>query len=57
MVPFWTFGHAVATGNTLIVKPSEKVPLTMARVMELVKMAKFPDGVINLVHGTAEGVF
>ena len=56
MVPFWTVGHVLATGNTLIVKPSEKVPLTMAKVMEIWKAVGLPDGVINIVHGTVEVV-
>jgi malonate-semialdehyde dehydrogenase (acetylating)/methylmalonate-semialdehyde dehydrogenase len=55
MVPFWTVGHAVATGNTFIIKPSEKVPLTMLRMMAIFKEAGFPDGVVNLVNGTSEG--
>ncbi|KAJ3216456.1 hypothetical protein HK099_005858, partial [Clydaea vesicula] len=56
MVPFWTIPIALATGNTMIIKPSEKVPLTMNKVMELFKEAGLPNGVINLVNGTAEAV-
>lgn len=56
MVPFWTLGHVIATGNTLILKPSEKVPLTMFRVMEIWREIGLPDGVINLVNGTADGI-
>jgi malonate-semialdehyde dehydrogenase (acetylating)/methylmalonate-semialdehyde dehydrogenase len=53
MVPFWTLPIAIACGNTMIVKPSEKVPLTMNRVVELLMEAGVPQGVVNLVHGTA----
>jgi acyl-CoA reductase-like NAD-dependent aldehyde dehydrogenase len=54
MVPFWTLPIAIACGNTFILKPSEKVPLTMFKVMELFKEAGLPQGVVNLVNGTAE---
>lgn len=53
MVPHWTLPIAIACGNTLIIKPSEKVPLTMTFVMELLKESGLPDGVVNLIHGTA----
>lgn len=56
MVPMWTLPIAIALGNTLILKPSEKVPLTMSYCMELLKEAGLPDGVVNLVHGTAKVV-
>ncbi|KAJ3057243.1 hypothetical protein HK097_010603 [Rhizophlyctis rosea] len=56
MVPMWTLPIAIATGNTMVLKPSEKVPLTMSRVMELLRDAGLPKGVVNLVHGTAEAV-
>lgn len=55
MVPFWSIGHALALGNTLILKPSEKVPLTMSRVAAIFKEAGLPDGVFNVVHGTVDG--
>ncbi|MCO5236705.1 MAG: CoA-acylating methylmalonate-semialdehyde dehydrogenase [Chitinophagaceae bacterium] len=51
MIPFWFLPYAIACGNTFIIKPSEKVPLTMARVMELVDQLNLPAGVINMVHG------
>jgi malonate-semialdehyde dehydrogenase (acetylating)/methylmalonate-semialdehyde dehydrogenase len=51
MVPFWFWPYAVATGNTFIVKPSEQVPLSTRRVMELAIEAGFPAGVLNMVHG------
>lgn len=51
MIPFWFLPYAIACGNTFIIKPSEKVPLTMTRVMELVDQLDMPAGVINMVHG------
>jgi len=51
MVPFWFWPFAVATGNTFVLKPSERVPLTSMRVFELIEQAGFPKGVMNLVHG------
>src|SRR5580765_2066190 len=56
MIPLWFLPYAVACGNTVVLKPSEKTPTTMARVMELVKQAGFPPGVVNLVHGTKDAV-
>ncbi len=51
MIPFWFLPYALACGNTYIVKPSEKVPLTMHKIFELLSEACFPKGVVNLVHG------
>jgi malonate-semialdehyde dehydrogenase (acetylating)/methylmalonate-semialdehyde dehydrogenase len=51
MIPLWFLPYAVACGNTVVLKPSERTPLTMARIMELVAEAGFPAGVVNLVHG------
>lgn len=51
MIPFWFLPYAIACGNTFIIKPSEKVPLTMTKVMELVDHLNLPPGVINLIHG------
>jgi malonate-semialdehyde dehydrogenase (acetylating)/methylmalonate-semialdehyde dehydrogenase len=56
MIPFWFMPYAVACGNTYLVKPSEKVPLTMIRVFELLEQVGFPKGVVNLVHGARETV-
>ena len=56
MVPMWTVPIALVLGNTVVLKPSEKVPLTMRRVAELFKEAGFPDGVFNMVQGTKETV-
>ena len=54
MVPNWTIPNAIALGNCMILKPSEKVPLSVGRLVELLKEAGLPDGVLNLVHGDAE---
>lgn len=51
MIPFWFLPYAIACGNTFIIKPSEKVPLTMTKVMELVDKLDLPAGVINLIYG------
>jgi malonate-semialdehyde dehydrogenase (acetylating)/methylmalonate-semialdehyde dehydrogenase len=51
MIPFWFLPYAIATGNTLIIKPSEKVPLTMIKVFELLAELDLPAGVINMVNG------
>lgn len=56
MIPFWFLPYAIACGNTFIVKPSEKVPLTMQRVMALIDQIGLPPGVVNLVHGGKESV-
>ena len=51
MVPLWFLPFAVGTGNTIIVKPSEQVPLSMKRMFELLEKCDLPPGVINLVNG------
>lgn len=51
MVPNWTIPNAIALGNCMIMKPSEKVPLCTGRLAELLKEAGLPDGVFNIVHG------
>ena len=56
MVPHWTLPIALVTGNTIVLKPSEKVPLTMYKVIELFEEAGFPKGVVNLVNGTKDAV-
>lgn len=56
MVPMWMFPIALACGNTFILKPSEKVPLTAVRLTELLAEAGLPKGVFNLVHGGREAV-
>lgn len=54
MVPNWTIPNAIALGNCMIIKPSEKVPLSCGRIAELLKEAGLPDGVFNVVHGDVD---
>src|SRR5215213_8273380 len=54
MVPNWTMPNAMALGNCMIMKPSEKVPLSVGRLAQLLKEAGLPDGVFNVVHGGVE---
>jgi len=54
MVPNWTLPNAIALGNCMIIKPSEKVPLSCGRLAALLKEAGLPDGVFNIVHGDVE---
>jgi len=56
MVPMWFFPIAIAAGNTVVVKPSEKDPSASMYVAELWKQAGLPDGVFNVVHGDKEAV-
>ena len=56
MIPFWFMPYALACGNTYIVKPSEKVPMTMARIFELFEDLELPAGVLNMLHGSKETV-
>lgn len=56
MVPCWMFPMAIATGNTFILKPSERTPLLANRLAELLKEAGLPDGVFNIVHGAHDVV-
>jgi malonate-semialdehyde dehydrogenase (acetylating) / methylmalonate-semialdehyde dehydrogenase len=56
MIPFWFLPYALACGNTYIVKPSEKVPLTMQKIFALLEKTGFPKGVVNLVNGSKEAV-
>jgi len=51
MIAFWYLPYAIATGNTFIIKPSERVPLTMHYVYELLEKTGLPKGVVNLVNG------
>ncbi len=56
MIPFWFLPYAIACGNTYIVKPSEKVPLTMQYIFQLLEQTGLPQGVVNLVNGGQETV-
>ncbi|UCH58660.1 MAG: aldehyde dehydrogenase family protein, partial [Anaerolineales bacterium] len=56
MIPFWFLPYALATGNTYIIKPSEKVPMTMQLIFKLIDQAGFPQGVVNLVNGSKGAV-
>ncbi len=56
MVPMWFLPHAIACGNTFIVKPSERVPLSQQKIFELLHESGLPEGVVNLVHGGKDAV-
>ena len=56
MVPLWFVPYAIACGNTVIIKPSEQVPLSQTRFVELTQEAGLPPGVVNLVHGAKDAV-
>src|SRR5207244_8093208 len=56
MVPLWMFPIALTCGNTFVLKPSDKVPLTAVKLGELLLEAGLPEGVFNLVHGDKECV-
>lgn len=56
MVPMWMYPMAIACGNTFVLKPSPKVPLTAMRLAELAVEAGLPAGVLNIIHGGKEVV-
>ena len=56
MIVFWFLPYAIATGNAFIVKPSEKVPMSMVKIFELIDQLDIPKGLVNLVHGGKEVV-
>ena len=56
MVPCWFWPYAIATGNTFILKPSEQVPFSPTRLIELAHEAGIPAGVLNMVHGGKDAV-
>jgi len=56
MVPCWMFPMAIATGNTFVLKPSERTPLLANRLAELLEEAGLPKGVFNIVHGAHDVV-
>ena len=56
MVPCWMFPLAIACGNTFVLKPSERTPMLVNRLAELLTEAGLPDGVLNVVHGAHDVV-
>ena len=56
MVPNWTIPNALALGNTMILKPSEQVPLSANRIAEILAEAGLPKGVLNVIHGAQAAV-
>ena len=56
MIPFWFLPYAVACGNTFVLKPSERVPLSMRRAMDLIEQTGIPKGVVNVINGGSEVV-
>lgn len=56
MIPFWYLPYAIACGNTVIVKPSERCPITLQKVFRLLDQLGLPKGVVNLVNGGADTV-
>src|SRR3984885_2970379 len=56
MVPLWMYPIALVSGNTFVLKPSEKVPLTAIKIVKLLEQAGLPKGVVNIVHGGREVV-
>jgi malonate-semialdehyde dehydrogenase (acetylating)/methylmalonate-semialdehyde dehydrogenase len=56
MIPFWFMPYALACGNTVVIKPSERTPLTMQKVFHLLEEVGFEDGVVNLVNGGPDTV-
>jgi malonate-semialdehyde dehydrogenase (acetylating)/methylmalonate-semialdehyde dehydrogenase len=56
MVPLWMYPTALVCGNTFVLKPSEKVPLTAMKIVKLLEQAGLPRGVMNVVHGGRECV-
>jgi len=56
MIPFWFLPYAVATGNSVVMKPSERCPMTMHKIAHLFEEAGFPPGVINIVNGGPDTV-
>jgi len=56
MVAWWFLPYAIVAGNTFIVKPSEQVPMTQTKIFEIVDEVGFPEGVVNMVHGSKDVV-
>jgi malonate-semialdehyde dehydrogenase (acetylating)/methylmalonate-semialdehyde dehydrogenase len=56
MIPLWMFPLAITAGNTFVLKPSDRTPMTAVRLAELLLAAGVPAGVLNVVHGGREAV-
>lgn len=56
MIPLWFLPYAIACGNTFVLKPSERVPFSMIRIMELIEQTGLPKGVVNLINGGKSAV-
>jgi malonate-semialdehyde dehydrogenase (acetylating) / methylmalonate-semialdehyde dehydrogenase len=56
MIPFWYLPYAIACGNCILLKPSEKVPLTMQLAFRLIERLNLPKGVVGLINGGREAV-
>lgn len=56
MISFWFLPYAIACGNSMIIKPSEKVPLTMVKIFELINQLDLPAGLVSMVHGGKDTV-
>lgn len=56
MIPLWMFPLALVCGNTMVLKPSERVPGATMILMELAKQSGIPDGAVNVIHGAHEAV-
>jgi len=56
MIPFWFLPYAIACGNCCVIKPSERVPLTLQKIVHLLEQTGLPPGVVNLVNGSKAAV-
>eukprot|EP00457_Paulinella_chromatophora_P002350 gb/GEZN01002354.1/.p1 GENE.gb/GEZN01002354.1/~~gb/GEZN01002354.1/.p1 ORF type:complete len:504 (+),score=49.67 gb/GEZN01002354.1/:325-1836(+) len=56
MVPMWTLPISITAGNAMILKPSEKVPMTAMRMAKIMQQCGLPDGILNIVNGTVAAV-
>ena len=56
MVAWWFLPYAIVAGNTYVVKPSEQVPMTQIKIMEIIEEIGLPEGVVNMVHGAHDVV-
>jgi malonate-semialdehyde dehydrogenase (acetylating)/methylmalonate-semialdehyde dehydrogenase len=56
MVAWWFLPYAIVCGNTFILKPSEQVPMTQTKIFEIMDEVGFPEGVVNMVHGSRDVV-